>query len=272
MILFLKFLLQYAIFCINNSLCIFSGGTGSKAKNEIAAGKNILFVFVGIISIYRVYHQNWECLEACIFSAKLLSVSKGKCLCWFYFKLSKFFSKLQFLIMWVWNQCFLLSYLLLKVFDFVTFQVKLLLLSKHLCFVSPCTVLLVFLANSDANEIRKFLKILWMSYLPYLCYQFGRLHFIPNFSKNFKIFDLSFVICVIRNSKCSAFTSSKWSGVHWGKTTHCTHDLLFKCMFKPACNSGVITAWSEPIYGYRRFQLVVFLLLAARQPDLVARI
>ncbi len=111
-----------AIFSMNNSLCIFSGGTGSKAKNEIAAGKNISVCLCkyykysqGVsrdISWYlsseffgsSICNRNgsiiglcWNWLETCIFSAKLLSgVSKGKCLCWFYFKLSKFFSKLQF--------------------------------------------------------------------------------------------------------------------------------------------------------------------------------
>ncbi len=42
------------------------------------------------------------------------------------------------------------------------------------------------------------------------------------------------------------------------------------CMFELSSNSGDITAaWSEPILGYWRLQLVVFALLQARQPGLV---
>jgi hypothetical protein len=42
----------------------------------------------------------------------------------------------------------------------------------------------------------------------------------------------------------------------------------FLCMFNPTCNSGIITAWSKPDYGYCLLQLVVFTLFAARQPGL----
>jgi hypothetical protein len=56
------------------------------------------------------------------------------------------------------------------------------------------------------------------------------------------------------------------------KRTHRRRWFNFVSMFKPTCRSGVITAWSEPNYGYWRLQRVVFALIAARQPGLVARI